>query len=101
MLIPLKPNQMAGGAFTTLFSGQRLWPVTDLRQRGGEVVAVFVHQVVGAASKLFAQLLHDLIDVLLREVCGAQHDGLPVWRVQKRWVGGLGAVYLPAPTRLT
>lgn len=57
--------------------------MTDLRQRGGEVVAVFVHQVVGAAPKLFAQLLHDFIDVLLREVRGAQHDGLPVWRVQK------------------
>lgn len=47
------------------------------------MVAVFMHQVVGAASKLFAQLLHDFIDVLLREVRGAQHDGLPVWRVQK------------------
>lgn len=55
---------------------------SDLRQRGGEVVAVFVHQVVGAATKFFAQLLHDFIDVLLREVCSAQHNGLPVWRAQ-------------------
>lgn len=47
------------------------------------MVAVFVHQVVGAASKLFAELLHDFVDVLLREVRGAQHDGLPVGRVQK------------------
>lgn len=54
--------------------------VTDLRQRGGEVVAVLVHQVVGVASEILAQLLHDLINVLLCEVCGAQNNGLPVGR---------------------
>lgn len=47
------------------------------------MVAVLVHQVVGIASKFFAQLLHDFIDVLLCEVGSAQHNGLPVWRVQK------------------
>lgn len=57
--------------------------VTDLRQRGGEVVAVFVHQVVGVASEILAQLLHDLIDVLLGEVGGAQNNGLPAGRAQR------------------
>lgn len=61
---------------------ENIYVWSDLRQRGGEVVAVFVHQVVGAASKFLAQLLHDFIDVLLREVCRAQHNGLPVWRTQ-------------------
>lgn len=58
--------------------------VTDLRQRGGEVVAVLVHQVVGVASEILPQLLHDFIDVLLREVRGAQNNGLPAGRAQ-RW----------------
>lgn len=46
------------------------------------MVAVFVHQVVGVASELLPQLLHDLIHVLLGEVRGAQHNGLPVGRSQ-------------------
>lgn len=46
------------------------------------MVAVFVHQVVGVASEVLPQLLHDLIHVLLREVRGAQDNGLPVGRAQ-------------------
>lgn len=63
------------------------------------MVAVFVHQVVGAASKLFAKLLHDFIHVLLREVRGAQHDGLPVWRAQK--MGGWPRRRVPASSNKT
>ena len=41
---------------------------TCLRQRRGEVVAVLVHQVVGVALVLLAQLLHNLLYVVLQEV---------------------------------
>lgn len=54
--------------------------LTDLRQRGGEVVAVFVHEMVGVAFKLFAEFLHDFIHVLLCEVRGSQNNGLPGWK---------------------
>lgn len=40
------------------------------------MVAVFVHEVVCVPFELLAQLLHDFIDVLLCEVCGAQNNGL-------------------------
>lgn len=41
---------------------------THLRQRRGEVIAVLVHEVVSVALVLLAQLLHDLLDVVLQEV---------------------------------
>lgn len=40
------------------------------------MVAVFVHEVVRVPFELLSQLLHDFIDVLLCEVCGAQNNGL-------------------------
>lgn len=44
------------------------------------MVAILVHEVVGVAFKLFAELLHDFIYILLREICGAENNGLPVFR---------------------
>ena len=41
------------------------------------MVAVFVHEVVGAAPELLAQLLHYPVHVVLREVGHAQHYRLP------------------------
>lgn len=67
--------------------------VTDLGQRGGEVIAVLVHQVVGVAPEILPQLLHDFIHVVLREVCGAQNDGLPVGTA-----GQDGNLDLPTPS---
>lgn len=36
--------------------------------------------MVGVAFEVFAQLLHDLVNVLLCEVGGAQNNGLSVWK---------------------
>lgn len=48
---------------------------TNLCQGSGKVIAILVHEMVCIALVFLAQLLHNFIHILFREVCGAQGNG--------------------------